>query len=67
MKLTTTNRKIKPLTNMTKLIYEAPQLQQIIVVQKTCLMGSGTGTGTGENLGDPVVPGGDFGDYFNIL
>ena len=52
---------------MTKLIYEAPQLQQIIVVQKTCLMGSGTGTGTGENLGDPVVPGGDFVDYFNIL
>ena len=52
---------------MKKLNYYAPITEQFTFFELSSLLLSGSGNGTGDDLDDPVVPGGSFDDFFNIL
>lgn len=55
------------ITHMKKLNYYAPITEQFTFFELSSLLLSGSGNGTGDDLDDPVVPGGSFDDLFNIL
>ena len=38
---------------MKKLLYNSPQMQEIVLMQVSCFLASGSGNGSGENLGNP--------------